>query len=131
MVLGVALEGRRRTQHGRFAKGRPHKLQYDGQPDLVQNARDAYESDTFLPDHPAIVVTMWLDDGYASIAVSDNLAPIPEIVFARPGSTLGSLRDRLRVQKGDLTQAVDSSGKTITARWSTALRPLRELTSEE
>lgn len=127
---GVSYRGSRFDLDGRLDADN-HRFAHHMLTNLVQNARDAYESDPFLPDHPAIVVTMWLDDGYASIAVSDNLAPIPEIVFARPGSTLGSLRDRLRVQKGDLTQAVDSSGKTITARWSTALRPLRELTSEE
>ena len=96
---------------------------------LLQNARDAYAEDPFLLD-AHVTVTMFLDDVNAHISVQDSLPPIPEAHFARTGSTLGSLREDLRARQGDLTQDIGSKGKTISARWSTVVRPLRD-TKEE
>lgn len=68
-----------------------------------------------LPPVGVRVVT--LTSGTVSVSVSDAAPMVPPEFWCAPGTSLASLRARLRHLGGDLVQINDGGGKTIAATW--------------
>lgn len=93
---------------------------------FVKNAQQAHVRRS-ARDRGSSMITINMDvqDEVATIAVTDDLGPLPDDAL-ESRTTLAYLRHQLRSRGGDMVEELHGNGwKTLTARWSTALPALR------